>query len=45
MDKGYLLERLTWPMAKKAFEDTSFVVIRLVQLNSTVLPFLLGPIS
>lgn len=27
MKKGYLLEKLTWPMAKKAFEDTSMVVI------------------
>lgn len=27
MDKGYMLEKLTWPKAKKAFEDTSFVVI------------------
>jgi creatinine amidohydrolase len=27
MTQGYMLERLTWPMAKKAFEDTSFVVI------------------
>mgnify|MGYP000885930602 CR=1 FL=1 len=27
MDKGYLLENLTWPKAKKAFEDTTFVVV------------------
>ena len=27
MKKGYLLEKLTWPMAKKAFEETSMVVI------------------
>lgn len=29
MTKGYFLERLTWPMAKKAFEKTSFVVFPL----------------
>ncbi|MCE5208706.1 MAG: creatininase family protein [Chloroflexi bacterium] len=27
MEKGYMLEKLTWPKAKKAFEDTTFVVI------------------
>lgn len=27
MKKGYLLERLTWPKAKKAFEETTFVVV------------------
>jgi creatinine amidohydrolase len=27
MKKGYLLEKLTWPKAKKAFEETTFVVI------------------
>lgn len=27
MSKGYLLEKLTWPKAKKAFEETSVVVI------------------
>ncbi|MCJ7622716.1 MAG: creatininase family protein [Anaerolineaceae bacterium] len=27
MKKGYLLENLTWPKAKKAFEETSMVVI------------------
>ncbi len=29
MTKGYFLERLTWPQAKKAFEQTSFVVFPL----------------
>jgi len=27
MKKGYLLEKLTWPQAKKAFEETSLVVV------------------
>jgi len=27
MTKGYLLERMTWPQVKKAFEKTTFVVI------------------
>ncbi len=27
MAKGYFLERLTWPQAKKAFENTSFIVV------------------
>ncbi len=29
MSQGYFLERLTWPMAKEAFEKTSFVVVPL----------------